>query len=184
MPSCHLTSIKHDYNMDRGAARSRKRSQIQNGPAAPQHAESSGAPHRPRPEGNDRFRQPHAEGASGGGPSRPRPDARPARPPRLEKKPKQLLDEATRYKPKAIRSSAALIWSQAAFAIPPPKDVLEGVRRVDLAGSGLTDVSWLKGTGVTWLNLAGCQISEGWEAVGSLTELSGESALKRARGSS
>lgn len=146
--------------MDRGAARSRKRSQLaeravqgQAGPSSLQRNDSRPEakvhPNR-RPEGNDKPKG------------------------RLQKERKPLLDEATRYKPKAIRSSAALIWSEAPFAIPPPKDVLEGVRRVDLSGSGVTDVSWLKGTGVTWLSLAGCEGVQGWEAVGTLTELSGE----------
>ncbi|WVQ95540.1 hypothetical protein IAU59_002637 [Kwoniella sp. CBS 9459] len=76
------------------------------------------------------------------------------------------------YKPKAIRTSAALIYSQSAFSIPPPAETLKIVRRVDLSGSACADVSWLAGTEVTWLSLAGCQIQEGWEAVGSLKDLS------------
>ena len=49
---------------------------------------------------------------------------------------------------------------------------MEGVRRVDLSGSGVTDVSWVTG-GVTWLSLAGCPVEKGWEAIGELKELSG-----------
>jgi hypothetical protein len=149
--------------MDRGAARSRKRSQADNRPVNPQQAGPSNPNPHARPEGSTLPQR--------AGPPYP---ARAPRPPRPERQRKPLLDEATRYKPKAIRSSAALIWAQAEFPIPPPKDVLDGVRRIDLAGSGITDVSWLAGLGVTWLNLAGCRIKDGWEAVGSLTELSGE----------
>lgn len=152
--------------MDRGAARSRKRSQVDNRASKPQNSEAGTSTHPSRGEGSN-----HVQRPPNAGPPFP---GRPPRPPRPERQRKPLLDEATRYKPKAIRSAAALIWSQAEFAIPPPKDIMEGVRRVDLAGSGVTDVSWLQGAGVTWLNLAGCNIQEGWEAVGSLKELSGE----------
>jgi hypothetical protein len=85
-----------------------------------------------------------------------------------------MLDEAVRYKPKAIRTAAALIWSEGAFDLPPSEERMENVRRVDLSGSGVTDVSWIKG-GVTWLSLAGCPVEQGWEAVGELKELSGMS---------
>jgi hypothetical protein len=78
------------------------------------------------------------------------------------------------YKAKAVRTSAALVYSEAAFPLPPPKDLLKGVRRVDLAGSGVTDVGWLKECeDVTWLNLAGCEGLKGWEGVGELKNLSG-----------
>lgn len=102
--------------------------------------------------------------------------AREDRPPRPERAKKPELDEAVRYKPKAIRTSAALIWSEGAFEVPPKPERLEGVRRVDLSGSGITDVSWIKG-GVTWLSLAGCPVEKGWEAIGDLNELSGTSLL-------
>ncbi|WRT70583.1 uncharacterized protein IL334_007581 [Kwoniella shivajii] len=75
------------------------------------------------------------------------------------------------YKPKAIRTSAALIYSQERFSLPPSSELLANVRRVDLSGSDVTDVSWLEGTGVTWLSLNGCKITKGWDAVGSLEEL-------------
>ncbi|WWC72487.1 uncharacterized protein I206_106449 [Kwoniella pini CBS 10737] len=75
------------------------------------------------------------------------------------------------YVPKAIRTSAALIYSQSPFSIPPTPEILASVRRVDLNGSGVTDVRWLKGTGVTWLSLNGCKIEHGWEEVGDLQEL-------------
>jgi hypothetical protein len=58
--------------------------------------------------------------------------------------------------------------------MPPPKEVLKSVRRVDLSGSGATDVSWLEGMDVTWLSLSGCRVEKGWEAVGGSKELSGE----------
>lgn len=41
----------------------------------------------------------------------------------------------------------------------------------------MTDLTWLQGTGVTWLSLAGCPVEQGWEAVGSLKELSGKFVL-------
>ncbi|WVF67980.1 hypothetical protein IAT40_002742 [Kwoniella sp. CBS 6097] len=81
-------------------------------------------------------------------------------------------NDPNQYKPKAIRTSAALIYSQSAFPIPPPAETLKTVRRVDLTGSGCTDVSWLNGTEVTWLSVAGCQIQDGWDAVGNLKDLS------------
>lgn len=117
---------------------------------------------RPFRPGQDTSAQEGEATGSGTGSSRPE------RP-----KKKEMLDEAVRYKPKAIRSSAALIWSEGAFEVPPSVERMEGVRRVDLSGSGVTDVSWVKG-GVTWLSLAGCPVEKGWEAIGELKELSGK----------
>ena len=84
------------------------------------------------------------------------------------------VDDTNQYKPKAIRASAALIYNEKPFPIPPPPETLVGVRRLDLAGSGCRDVSWLRGLGLTWLSLAECEVELGWEAVGSLKDLSGE----------
>lgn len=78
------------------------------------------------------------------------------------------------YKSKAIRTARALVYSQAAFELPVPAERLAGVTRVDLEGSGCTDVSWLAGSGVTWLSVKGCPIEKGWDAVGSLDALAGE----------
>lgn len=74
------------------------------------------------------------------------------------------------YKAKAVRSNAALDWSAGPFELPPAS--LEGITRVDLTGSGVTDVSWLRGSSVRWLGVSGCKI-EDWSAVGSLSELTG-----------
>lgn len=74
------------------------------------------------------------------------------------------------YKAKAVRSNAALDWGAGPFELPPAS--LEGITRVDLTGSGVTDVSWLRGSSVRWLGVSGCKI-EDWSAVGSLTELTG-----------
>jgi len=95
------------------------------------------------------------------------------RPPRKEKKPFDPSDKS-QYRPKAIRSAHALIYSQEKFDLPPASERLAGVTRVDLEGSGCTDVSWLKDTAVTWLSLKGCPVTEGWDAVGGLEGLAGE----------
>jgi hypothetical protein len=50
------------------------------------------------------------------------------------------------------------------------------VRRIDLAGSGVKDIEWLKDCDeVTWLNLAGCEDVAGWEGLTGLRNLSGRS---------
>lgn len=139
--------------MDRGAARSRKR-------AVQIEMQSQGRTvTRPEP-GPSRL------------PSSPRrwkplPQARA----RLQNETSPV--DPDQYKPKAIRTSVALIYNEAPFSIPPSSDLLAKVRRVDLAGSGCTDVSWLEGSGATWLSLAGCRVEKGWDAVGGLSELSG-----------
>jgi hypothetical protein len=66
-----------------------------------------------------------------------------------------------------------LIYSKDPFPVPPPKELLNNVRRVDLEGSGVTDLGFLEGTGVTWLSVKGCKVETGWEAVGGLGELAG-----------
>ena len=88
------------------------------------------------------------------------------------------LSRANQYKPKAIRNEAALIYSESPFPIPPPRDILAKARRIDLTGSECTDVTWLEGSPITWLNLAGCQIKYGWEIVGHLRQLSGTCFLE------
>lgn len=82
--------------------------------------------------------------------------------------------DPARFRPKAIRDSAALIWSQGEFPLPPSPNSLSNVTRVDLSGSPCVDISWLKDTKVTWLNLKSCQIKQGWDAVGSLKDLTGQ----------
>ena len=76
------------------------------------------------------------------------------------------------YVAKAVRTSSALIYASSPFPIPPPS--LSGVTRLDLSGSTVEDVSWLEGSQVTWLNLTGCKVQDGWDAVGSLGGLTGE----------
>lgn len=90
---------------------------------------------------------------------------------------RQPHPDPNQYKPKAIRTSAALIYSESPFPLPPTPDMLANVRRVDLAGSGVTDVSFLQDTGVTWLSLVGCPVEKGWKAVASLKELAGGSGV-------
>ncbi|ODN99549.1 hypothetical protein L198_03393 [Cryptococcus wingfieldii CBS 7118] len=138
--------------MDRGAARSRKR--------AEQSSKSAPGPSTTKSEKS-------AETRTGDG-----QDKKDERPPRKQRygQGEQPKDPSL-YKPKAVRSAAALIYSESAFPIPPPQESLKNVRRVDLSGSGAQDVSWLEGMGVTWLNLAGCPVEKGWEAVGTLSEL-------------
>ncbi|KAK8850422.1 hypothetical protein IAR55_004340 [Kwoniella newhampshirensis] len=162
--------------MDKGAARSRKRAAKSAQPAPSAGPSTSQGPVVvPSDPDNDQS----------GPSSRPRPRPRPPAGDEVDSKPEgkhrfsrkrprneeQSKDPAL-YKPKAIRTAVALIYSQAPFPIPPPAETLTTIRRVDLAGSGAEDVSWLEGTGVTWLSLAGCRIGNGWEAVGSLKELS------------
>jgi hypothetical protein len=139
--------------MDKGAARSRKqaqRIQHQPEPSSRSHdADTSTTRDRPI-----RTSEP--------GPSRFRP---------------KIIDntDPSRFRPKAIRESAALVWAQQQFAIPPSPEALSKVTRVDLTGSDCTDISWLEGTKVTWLSLKGCKVQNGWDAVASLQELSGQS---------
>lgn len=146
--------------MDKGAARSRKRVVKVTQNPVPEPGSGSG-PSRPLPSigappltSRERERLP-----------KPRP------PPKRIQQPGPP-DDPNQYKPKAIRTSAALIWKDSQFPIPPPRDMLSGVTRVDLAGSQVQDVSWLQGAGVTWLSLNGCKI-EDWTVVGQLSELSG-----------
>ncbi|WVO17296.1 hypothetical protein L204_104988 [Cryptococcus depauperatus] len=93
--------------------------------------------------------------------------------PKIKKRqdPSQQSKDPSLYKAKAVRSAAALIYSENPFELPPPAESLHGVRRIDLSGSNVRDVEWLKGLNVTWLSLANCPVKEGWEAVGSLSEL-------------
>ncbi|GFZ48197.1 hypothetical protein JCM24511_05945 [Saitozyma sp. JCM 24511] len=140
--------------MDRGAARSKKRSQQQER----ERGAAGGPTPTPRPApGSDRPTRPLPSSSSG--PSKPRAPTRQPHP------------DPNQYKPKAIRTSAALIYSESPFPLPPTPDMLANVRRVDLAGSGVTDVSFLQDTGVTWLSLVGCPVEKGWKAVASLKEL-------------
>ena len=75
---------------------------------------------------------------------------------------------------KAVRTSSALIYRSSPFSLPPSPTTLSGITRLDLAESGVEDISWLKGSQVTWLNLSGCRIKQGWDAVGSLQGLTGQ----------
>ncbi|KAK4687716.1 hypothetical protein P7C73_g2401, partial [Tremellales sp. Uapishka_1] len=137
--------------MDKGAARSRKRS---NPISKPIVALPTATPSRLPPTFIRKERPPRP--SSSKIPQKPGPP-----------------DDPNAYKPKAIRNSTALIYSDSPFPIPPPEDLTKTVRRIDLVGSGVKDVSWLKECGeVTWLSLAGCEIETGWEEVGGLGDLS------------
>ncbi|WVQ63181.1 uncharacterized protein L199_001332 [Kwoniella botswanensis] len=151
--------------MDRGAARSKKRA------LKAQAQAQAPAQSQPQP-------QPQA------GPSKPRPQGSQAElsgQPTLpisnhKKRDRHLREEQSKdpslYVPKAIRTSSALIYSKEPFDLPPSPERLANVTRIDLAGSGVKDVSWLKDAkGVTWLSLNGCQIESGWEQVGELDKL-------------
>ncbi|KZP33505.1 RNI-like protein [Athelia psychrophila] len=131
--------------MDKGTTRSRTARADQVAIALPSAQE---APHKPT----------HASGPP---PARFKPRQKPGPP-----------DDPNQYKPKAIRTSVALIYKDAPFPIPPTAAMLANVRRVDLSGSGATDVRWLRGTALTWLSLAGCEVTEGWAEVGDLDMLS------------
>jgi hypothetical protein len=146
--------------MDRGAARSRKRTDKEQKDAErAAEAEASAALLAKLADTEEKAA---AKGKGGK-----------ERPPRKEKKAFDPSDKS-QYRAKAIRSSNALIYAQEQFALPPPAERLAGVTRVDLEGSGCADVSWLKDTAVTWLSLKGCPVTEGWDAVGGLEGLAGE----------
>ena len=190
--------------MDRGAARSRKRTKQLDKPVSRTHERpgpNSRAPATVTTTGNA---HPTRDAGPEAGPSRQRQQkaakgefrtksiharddeplfkptsgfesARPviARKRRGEEREEQSRDPAL-YRPKAIRESTALVYSSSPFTLPPD---LSHVTRLDLEGSGVTDVSWLKGSKVTWLSLKGCQLEKGWDAVGSLDALSGQSVF-------
>ncbi|ORY29688.1 hypothetical protein BCR39DRAFT_531650 [Naematelia encephala] len=142
--------------MDRGAARSRKRSGKVDRPIA--------SATRPNPAGPSR-----SNSTSQDRPKKALPGQH--RQPHIRAPREAQSKDPSLYVAKAVRTAAALNYAQEPFPIPPSKEVLTNVRRVDLSGSGVTDISWLQGTGVTWLSLADCPIEVGWEAVGSLTDL-------------
>ncbi|KAL1409861.1 hypothetical protein Q8F55_003860 [Vanrija albida] len=152
--------------MDRGAARSRKRAEKADkvSVAAPAPAgKQRDVKSLPKPNS-----KPKHKGKSKPGPS---DGVHPERAERKRKAEEQSKDPAN-YTAKAIRSAKALVYSQEPFDLPPPAERLAGVTRVDLEGSGATDVSWLAGSSVTWLSLKGCAVVDGWEAVGGLADLS------------
>lgn len=174
--------------MDKGAARSKKRSRPSEAPAGVQgdltshsaksHQHGSGRKGvrpvvREQPvAGPSTTSDPvsHVSHVREGGKERKFRDKRNPNP---ENNPDQ-------FKPKAIRTAAALIFSQAPFELPPPAEMLSKVTRIDLSGSAVEDVGWLAGLqGVTWLSLAGCKVHTGWEAVGSLVNLAGKLSLAR-----
>jgi hypothetical protein len=138
--------------MDRGAARSRKRAQKAEAKPAPAESNAQLA----------KLLEPKQGKGKGKGNGRP--------PHKRKEKPEAGPDQ---YKAKAIRTAKALVYSQAAFSIPPPPERLEGVTRVDLDGAECTDISWLPSS-VTWLSVKGCQVTDGWEVVGALEGLTGE----------
>lgn len=161
------TSTSLLADMDRGAARSRKQEErsLEGNPTK----QVGGPSARTRPQISQ-------EAQAQAGPSATKSDT--TREPYTSRFKPKIIDntDPARFRPKAIRDSAALIWSQGEFPLPPPNESLAKVTRVDLTGSDCTDVSWLKGTNVTWLSLKGCKIHSGWDAVGSLTDLTGKSA--------
>ncbi|WWD20605.1 hypothetical protein CI109_105081 [Kwoniella shandongensis] len=154
--------------MDKGAARSRKRAAAKVQPQSQGATSGNGpqaGPSTSKSFSSDKDNDNKNETTESG---EKKHRFKKERPPRAGEQSK----DPSLYQPKAIRTAVALIYSQDPFPIPPPAESLTTIRRVDLTGSGATDVSWLEGTGVTWLSLAGCQIEKGWEAVGSLQELS------------
>lgn len=144
----HLSFISI-ATMDRGAARSKKRAEKEAKAAA---ASSS-----------------KLDLLLGNKPERPQKE-------RKEKKPRPVKqnrvdpNDPNRFKAKAVRTAHALIYSQEQFVIPPPPERLEGVTRIDLEGSGCSDVSWLPAS-TTWLSLKNCPVTEGWDTVGGLENL-------------
>ncbi|WWD08364.1 hypothetical protein V865_006476 [Kwoniella europaea PYCC6329] len=149
--------------MDRGAARSKKRAlkaQVQAQAPTQSQPQAQAGPSKPRPQGS--------QAELSGQPTLPKSNNK--------KRDRHLREEQSKdpslYVPKAIRTSSALIYSKEPFDLPPSPERLANVTRIDLAGSGVKDVSWLKDAkGVSWLSLNGCQIERGWEQVGELDKL-------------
>ena len=142
-------------NMDKGAARSKKRDQQLERDAL-------------RVAEEKRLKS-KAASSSEAGPSNPR-QSRHLTQKKQRPRPEDQSRDPALYTAKAVRTNAALNWASGAFEIPPAS--LEGITRVDLTGSGVTDVSWLSGSGVRWLGLSGCVIKD-WSAVGTLEQLTG-----------
>lgn len=138
--------------MDRGAARSKKRAEKEAKAAAAASSSKLDLLLGNKPKGD-----------------RPQKE-------RKEKKPRPVKqnrvdpNDPNRFKAKAVRTAHALVYSQEQFAIPPPPERLEGVTRIDLEGSGCSDVSWLPAS-TTWLSLKNCPVTEGWDTVGGLENL-------------
>jgi hypothetical protein len=149
--------------MDKGAARSKKRAEqleraAQKALEAQQLARQAAKSAKSKASSSTR---PSAEA----GPSKPRGR-------HLQEKKQRPVPEAQSkdpelYRPKAVRGAQALSWP---CDLPPAS--LDGITRVDLTNSGVTNVEWLRGSGVRWLGLSGCDIQD-WSPVGSLTELTG-----------
>ncbi|BEI81355.1 hypothetical protein CcaverHIS002_0205150 [Cutaneotrichosporon cavernicola] len=134
--------------MDRGAARSRKRTQKAEYKAKTTSVEDN------------------AKLAKLLDKDKPNGKGKRERPPRKQKEPAG----PDQYKAKAIRTARALVYAQEAFEIPPPPERLAGVTRVDLDGAECTDISWLPAS-VTWLSVKACPVTEGWDVVGALEGL-------------
>ena len=151
--------------MDRGAARSRKRAEQLERAALRAKEEEAKARKAQK---------------SGSKPSRPGKDKQDGGRPNMksQKKAKTPAEPQSRdpelYKPKAIRSATALVWSNTPFPLdsPPSAESLANITRVDLGGSGITNVEFLRGSGVTWLSLVDCPIQD-WSPLGTLKELAG-----------
>lgn len=141
--------------MDRGAARSKKRAEKE-AAAAASSSKLDLLMASDRKDRGDRGDRPQRE--------------------RKERKPRPLKqnrvdpNDPNRFKAKAVRTAHALVFSQEAFAIPPPAERLAGVTRIDLEGSGCADVSWLPAS-TTWLSLKNCPVTAGWDTVGGLENL-------------
>ncbi|KAL7422715.1 hypothetical protein Q5752_002007 [Cryptotrichosporon argae] len=170
--------------MDRGAARSRNRAtkatttDLAPGVSTgrPDTAGTSASPALPSRRGGrpDRNTADGKRDTLGGKRDGPAPAEGSARQSLLSRGAKCAKPEPgpDQYRPKAIRDAVALIYAQQAFAVPVPAEALRTVRRLDLEGSGVTDLSWVRGSGVTWLSVKGCRGITGWDAVASLDELS------------
>ena len=163
-----LTSHLDTPKMDRGAARSKKRiQQLERAALAAKEEEQ-----RLKLEKKSKPKTKKSQSKAGVDGR----DDKPGGPSSSKLLPEPQSKDPELYRAKAIRSSNALIWP---FQLPPAS--LDGITRVDMTNAGVEDISWLKSSQVRWLSLSGCPVKD-WEAVGTLSELTGVSLSATVRG--
>lgn len=85
------------------------------------------------------------------------------------------------FTPKQPPPGTALVITSATEPLPSP-EVLAKLRRLDLLNAGFDNVSWLKdAASLTWLNLNGNPVTQGWDVVGKLSELTGRCIILNVR---
>lgn len=149
---------------ERGDKPAKTYTKLSSQPAAPKKA------FKPKPkaqQSDESAVQPEASTSAIPIPSGPTPEEIAALP--KSKRPKQP------FTPKQPPPGTALVIASSLEPIPSA-EVLAKLRRLDLLNAGFDDVSWLKDApSLTWLNLNGNPVTKGWDVVGKLSELTGES---------